>query len=136
VEDRERVPAGPPMEMTIPTRTGKTAVAVLLLPVLVGSLWLEVICGTSLVWDVLHPLSSGIGIPGDSVVDSLVAAIPLAMTLAGPAAVVTQVFRTRIQGRGTLDRIVSIETWSFLASVPMAFFAGLLIALITLDGML
>jgi hypothetical protein len=104
-------------KVTRPAEGGEIVAAVLLAPVLVGTLWLEVIGGTTVLWYGLQP----------GPWNHLSAILPVLVASLGPAMVLAQTIRTRMQGLGVLERVLRIETFSLMVSGPLALVAALLI---------
>lgn len=97
---------------------GRILAAVVLAPVLVGALWVEVALGTTVLWYWLQPAPW----------NHLMVIIPALVVVLGPAIVLGQTLRTRVQGLAALDRIVRIEIWGLAVSGPLALFSAFLIA--------
>jgi hypothetical protein len=89
-----------------------------LAPVLIVSLWIEVIVGTGTAW--------GFAQPGQTNWTQF--AVWMAFAAAGPATVVVATILTRSQLPSMTGRVLRIERWGLLVVVPLSFIAMLTIA--------
>lgn len=95
---------------------GRAVLALLLTPVLVVSLWIEVIAGTGTAWAFYQPGQAN---------DALLA-LWTAFAACGPVTVLTTTIRTRSRLPGMTSRVLRIEKWGLIVVLPLAF-AGLVI---------
>jgi hypothetical protein len=94
------------------------ALALILAPVLMVSLWIEVIAGTGTAW--------GFAQPGQT--NWTLFAVWMAFAAAGPATVVVATILTRSRSPGVTGRVLRIEKWGLVVVVPLGFIAMLAIA--------
>jgi hypothetical protein len=92
--------------------------ALVLAPVLIVSLWVEVIAGTGTAW--------GFAQPGQT--NWTLFAVWMAFAAAGPATVVVATILTRSQLPSVTGRVLRIERWGLIVVVPLGFIAMLTIA--------
>jgi hypothetical protein len=95
--------------MTRTRPAGRSVLALLLAPVLVASLWLEVVAGTQAVWYYVQP--------GQTSYAWL--ALATALAWCGPATVVAMTTRTRSRLPGVTERILRIEKWGLIVTLPL-----------------
>lgn len=92
--------------------------ALILAPVLIVSLWIEVIAGTGTAW--------GFAQPGQT--NWTLVTVWMAFAAAGPATIVVATILTRSPLPSVTGRVLRIEKWGLLVVVPLGFIAMLTIA--------
>jgi hypothetical protein len=97
----------------------RAVLALLLAPVLVVSLWIEVIAGTGTAWAFAQP-----GQANDAVL-----ALWMAFAACGPVTVLTATVRTRSRLPGRISRVLRIEKCGLIVAFPLAFVGLFIIAM-------
>jgi hypothetical protein len=92
--------------------------AVILAPVLIVSLWIEVIAGTGTAW--------GFAQPGHT--NWTLFAVWMAFAAAGPVTVVVATILTRTRLPSVTGRVLRIEKWGLIVVAPLGFIGILTIA--------
>jgi hypothetical protein len=95
---------------------GRAVLALLLVPVLAVSMWIEVIAGTATAWAFYQPGQAN---------DALLT-LWMAFAACGPVTVLTTTIRARSRWPGMTSRVLRIEKWGLIVVLPLAF-AGLVI---------
>ena len=92
---------------------GRAALAVVLLPVLVGFLWLEVEIGTQFTWQAVIGYVS----PGHpSIAGGIIGTVA---TSAGPIVAVILMLTSKRTGLSNTNRLLWIESWGILVAAPI-----------------
>jgi hypothetical protein len=94
------------------------ALALALVPVLVVSLWIEVIAGTGTAWAFAQPGQT----------NSPLLSLWMAFAGAGPATVVAITIGTRSRLPSMTGRILRIEKWGLIVAVPLSLIGIWIIA--------
>jgi hypothetical protein len=95
---------------------GRTSLAILLLPVLAGFLWLEVVIGTEFTWQAV------VGYVSPSQPSIAGGIIGTVATSAGPIVTVILTLTAKSKALNNTDRLLRIESWGISVAVPIALF--------------
>jgi hypothetical protein len=104
-------------------RRARSILAIALLPLFVGLLWLEVEIGTSFTWDAF------VGYVSPSQPDIAFGIFCALATVAGPTALAIAALTTRRTELSTTDRLLRVEYWGMLVAAPLVLVGVVISAL-------